>query len=251
MIQSAYLRVYVPLDGAPRYPHYVAPVRRAIIQASDHFVWGEPATDDAFQIEDAGRVYSCPRSPRLRMLEGVLAFSNAYPTSNLLPERVVRHAAAQLEELKGDLPESRSHILTSPWHVPLRWFIPFTPSQRELYETEGHTSIRYRGQLGPGRVRVHEAAATLDEAGFDPGVIEQVADLGRWLDEFRSDALVELDYGGVASLFSDADLAFDDSAENVNVSLAALAELDYERAGRHYAEVATRWAHAQAVTFAN
>ena len=82
MIQSAYLRVYVPADDTVRYLHHVAPMRRAVIQASDYFVWGEPATDDAFRIDVEGRTYWCPRSPRLRMLEGVLAFSTAYPSSS-------------------------------------------------------------------------------------------------------------------------------------------------------------------------
>ena len=251
MIRAAYLRVYVPSDRTARYPRHVEPIRRDVIEASDYFVWGEPASDDAFRIDVDGRTYLCPRSPRLRMLEGVLAFSNAYPASGLVPERVVRRAAAELEELRSDLPGTRSHILTSPWHVPLRWFIPFTPDQRELYETEAGTSIRYRTRLGRGRARVHRATETLDEAGFDPGVVEQVTDLARWLDEFTSDAMIELDYARVASLFSDAELAFDDSAEDVNASLDALGDLDYEGAGRHYAEVAGRWAHAQAVTYAN
>jgi hypothetical protein len=251
MIEAAYLRVYVPSDRIARYPRHIAPIQRSIIDASDHFVWGEPSTDDAFRIEVDGRAYLCPRSPRLRMLEGVLAFSNAYPTSRIVPERVVRHAANELEQLRADLPDSRSHILTSPWHVPLRWFIPFTPDQRELYEGLGGASIRYRTALGPGRARVHRATVTLDEAGFDPSVVSQVEDLQRWLDEFTSDALLELDYAGVASLFNPADLAFDDSAEEIDASLDALAELDYETAGRHYAEVAARWAHAQAVTYVN
>jgi hypothetical protein len=251
MIQAAYLRIYLPADRAVRLPDHVAPHRRSVIAASDYFVWGETTTDDAFRIQVDGATYLCPRSPRLRMLEGVLAFSNAYPTSGLLPERTVRHAAAELEQLRSESPTLRSHILTSPWHVPLRWFIPFTPSQRELYEGDHGASIRYRTGLGVARTRVNRAVETLEEAGFDASVIDQVADLARWLDEFTSEALVELDYDTVAALFSEADLAFDDSAEEVNASLEALAELDYDAAGRHYAEVASRWAVAQAVTYAN
>jgi hypothetical protein len=55
----------------------------------------------------------------------------------------------------------------------------------------------------------------------------------------------------VASLFSGADLALDDSAELVASSLAALRDLDYERAGRAYGRVAERWAKAQALTYVN
>ena len=45
MIQAAYLRVYLPADRTVRLPDHVAPHRRSVIAASDHFVWGEPATD--------------------------------------------------------------------------------------------------------------------------------------------------------------------------------------------------------------
>lgn len=251
MIQSAYLRVYVPADRVGRYPAHVGSAHTPEFDTSEYFVWGEAPSEDAFRIEVGGSTYVCPRSPRLRMLEGVLAFSNAFPTAGLIPERVVRHAAAELDQLRADMPDTRSHILTSPWHVPLRWFIPFRSDQRELYDADGFTSIRYRAGLGAGRVRVHRAVETLEEAGFDDAVVDQVVDLARWLDEFTGDAMLELDYAGVATLFRTADLAFDDSAEEVNASIDALAELDYETAGRYYAEVAGRWAPAQAVTFVN
>jgi hypothetical protein len=105
--------------------------------------------------------------------------------------------------------------------------------------------------LGPGRSRVHRATDVLEQAGFDDGVVDQVRELGRWLDEFTSEAMLELDYSGVARLFSDAEMVMDDSAADVAKSIEALAELDYEAAGRSYAAVASRWAHAQALTFTN
>ena len=69
--------------------------------------------------------------------------------------------------------------------------------------------------------------------------------------DFTPVALLELDYGRVASLFSGADLALDDSAELVHESLDALHKLDYDRAGRAYGRVAERWAKAQALTYVN
>ena len=57
--------------------------------------------------------------------------------------------------------------------------------------------------------------------------------------------MVELDYGGAARLFSDGELATDETAEEVAASLRALNRGDYDAAGEHYGRVAARWAHAQ------
>ena len=52
-------------------------------------------------------------------------------------------------------------------------------------------------------------------------------------------------------MFSDGDLATDETAEEVAASLRALNRGDYEDAAEHYGRVAARWAHAQSLTFAS
>jgi hypothetical protein len=252
MIRCAYLRVYVPADRAGTWMSHVSGVRhRAIMRASDHFVWTETTSDDAFTIEWEGSRYVCPRYPRLRMLEGAVAFNATYPGSMLLPDVTVQRLARELDAIRAEAPDARSYILPSPWHVPLRWFVPFLAEQKEIYEVGGVTSARYRTAVGAGLPRVARAAAILDAAGFDDAVIEQVRDLERWLSEFSSGSMLELDYAGVADLFQPADIALDESAEEVAASLAALEAYDYERAGEHYAAVAMRWAPAQALGYVN
>ena len=221
------------------------------MRASDHFVWGESVRDDAFSVEWHGRRYVCPRNAKLRMLEGLLAFSNAHPGSHLVPERTVRNAVDELAELRTRQPEARSYILTSPWHVPLRWFLPFGQDQRDLYETKEGLSVRYRTTVLLGLPRVSRSVEILESAGFDEEIVEQVADLEHWLKEFSSDAMLELDYGRVAGLFSEGDLVVDDSAAAVAASIDALERLDYDGAGRSYAAVASRWAEAQALIYVN
>ena len=115
---------------------------------------------------------------------------------------------------------------------------------------DGH-SVRYRTAIGDALPRVRRAVSIVEGAGFDEGIIDQINGLVRWLSEFDRPALLELDYARVASLFSGADLALDDSAELVASSLEALKQLDYERAGRAYGAVAERWAKAQALTYVN
>lgn len=222
-----------------------------MIRAGEHFVWGETSGDDAFMADWNGRRYLCPRHPRLRMLEGALAFSNSNPGSMLLSEPAVQYIADELETLRSSAPDIKSYILTSPFHVPLRWFCLFRSEDREMYRAPDGHSLRYRTTVGNAAPRVKRAVAILETAGFDEGIIDHVRALERWLDGFTIAALVELDYATVSTLFSSAELALDDSAEQVNASLSALYELDYERAGRAYGRVAERWAKTQALTYVN
>ena len=251
MIPAAYLRMYLPESHAGAWPAHVTGPTRPVISASDHFVWGESGSEDAFIAEWEGRRWLCPRHPRLRMLEGALAFSNANPKTLLLSEPTLQALLDELESLRTTSPEVKSHILTSPWHVPLRWFSPFRSQEREMYNAPDGHSLRYRTSVGKAGPRVKRAVAILETAGFDDGIVDQVRDLDGWLDGFDPVALLELDYARVAGLFSNADLALDDSVELVNASLSALSDLDYDRAGRAYGRVAERWARAQALSYVN
>ena len=250
MIATAYLRVYVPASRAAHLPAHLPSRSGAVIRASEHFVWQEPQVDDALAVEWEGATYRCPRFPRLRMLEGLLAFTTAYPNMPLLAAREINRYADELAELKSD-PGMRSHILSSPWHVPLRWFAAFRPGAREVYASGHGPSIRYRTTIGDAVDRIAWAVGVLDDAGFADGVVDQVRDLERWLRDFSVDALLELDYAGVASLFAREELVLDESATEVRKSLEALERGDYEEAGELYMAVAARWAPAQALTFSN
>ncbi|MFQ5555659.1 MAG: hypothetical protein ACE5GC_09875 [Acidimicrobiia bacterium] len=251
MIRTAYLRVYLPkgagdssLPGAIDHPPH-------IVRTADRFLWQESTANDALTTVWRGRAYACPRFPRLRMLEGVIAFNRAYPVAGLLPERTVRTAADELARIRSASPRARSHILSSPWHVPLRWFSAFDPETRELYDAPFGLSIRYRGDVGDATERVTRAVSILEQAGFDDSVVAQVRDLERWLRDFSRNGMLELDYGTVAELFSQGDLVLDESAVEVHDSLGALAASDFERASMKYGAVATRWAPAQALTYVN
>jgi hypothetical protein len=52
-------------------------------------------------------------------------------------------------------------------------------------------------------------------------------------------------------LFSDGEVAFDESAVEVRRSLEALERGDMDEAGEAYMMVATRWAQRQALAFSN
>lgn len=257
MARAAYLRVYLPETRIRQPLVHVADGAAGngrVMRRGEFGLTEESSRDDAFVLEHAGRRYVCPRFPKLRMLEGLMAFRNAYqgPTASLLiPQATADRAARELERIQHRIPGARSHILTSPFFVPLRWFSLFDPNERMLVDEVDVLTIRYRTPLRDALRRVRRSVSVLEEAGFDDAIVEQVLDLQQWLEPFPADAIVELDYGGVASLFSRAELAIDESAADIAASLDALEEGDYEEAGEHYGFAASRWAHAQSLAYAN
>lgn len=251
MIATAYFRVYLPsVKVGGLAPHRELNVEGELTIA-DEFVWSEPTGDDAIYTVWQGDQFACPRNTRLRMLEGIIAFSGASEGSMLIPESQRLAAIVELSTLKRTSAVARSFILSSAWHVPLRWFSAFHPAERELYTEQGVTSIRYRTTIGEAIDRVRWATTVLDSAGFPEGPIEHLNELERWLAEFSADSMVELDYARVATLFKDGDLVFDESANDVRESLLALESGDFAKSGDGYQRVARRWASPQAYTFTN
>lgn len=251
MIRSAYLRVYLPAGPTTAAIEHPGFRNRGYIRATDHLVWDEPTSDDAFTITWADETYVCPRNPRLRMLEAALAFARANPTSGLMPPVAADHIASELAQLRVTHPKARSHILTSPWHVPLRWFAVFDPDEREMYDLDGLASIRYRTPVAAAHTRAERAIEILDNAGFDDAVIDDVRDLHDWIEGFSSEGVLELDYATTAAVFEPSELVLDESGAEVHGSLKALDTHDFDQAGRFYASVAGRWAEAQALAFVN
>lgn len=250
VVRSAHLRIYMPIERIGTFES--RPYKgRSIVRVDGEFMWDEPTADDAFTAEWKGRTYACPRYPRLRMLEGVVAFWQDNPGSGLLSELAARRAAQELARIRSEAPAARSYILSAAWHVPLRWFAAFKPGEREMYTASHGPSIRYRTSVRTAVRRMARAVEILEEAGFDDAVVDDVREVERWLREFSADGMVELDYGTVARLFDSGTLVLDESAAEVARSLEALKTYDYEEAGMAYAEVASRWAPAQALAYVN
>jgi len=215
---------------------------------------GEEPDGEDLIAEWLGRSFVCPRNTRIRMLEGALAFYNAYSVAGaslIVPETVAERAARELVRLSKIDPLSRSHILTSAWFVPLRWFVPFDPSEREVIGQPEVAGIRYRTLAGRAKQRLRRALDALRSAGLDESVIQQLDDLDEWVGGFHRSSMLELDYGTVAQLFHPSDLVIDETADDVWMSISALERGDLNRAGEHYAAAASRWAPAMAVTYSN
>jgi hypothetical protein len=250
MIRAAQMRSYLIEASLPGYEQRTASARGPLY-GDDFFMWQETFDDDAFLVTWGSQLYVCPRNFRLRMLEGMLAFSNAFPDTGLIPQDELVEASTHLEAMRDAAPEMRSYILTSPWHVPVRWFAPFLHAEREVYDTRDGLSIRYRTLMSDAQDRVERAAQIVAGAGFEAAVVSQIKSLVSWLDAFPRDAMLELDYGAVAELFPEGDLVLDESAADVAASLLAVAHGDMEEAALHYEVLMRRWGRAQALAFSN
>lgn len=250
MIHAAQLRSYLRRDSLPGYESRVEE-GAARLRGNEFFVWRESFADDAYVVHWGSGEYVCPRNFRLRMLEGMLAFNNAFPDAGLIPQAEIVDASTRLEAMRTGTPAMRSYILTSPWHVPIRWFAAFLHEERELYDLGAGMSIRYRALMSDAQDRVERAAQIVAGAGFDSGIVSQIRSLASWLEAFPRDGLLELDYGSIAHLFPEGDLVLDESAADVAASLLAIEHDDMETAGLHYEALMRRWGRAQALAFSN
>ena len=258
MTAAAYLRVYLPVEALNSsgidLPQISSEKRGGSLRTAVGVgLVSDSMIDDVLIAEWKGSQYGCPRRSLLRAMEGLLAFRTAYAGVGgelMVPERVAQRAAAHLEAIY-EQPMARSYILTSAWHVPLRWFSVFEPTEREVFQVEGVSSIRYRTSRRLASGRLDEVIGVLRAAGMGDGVVSEIEELSEWINEHPEDALLELDYGSVAGLFEEPDLILDESSSDIWESISALATGDWETATAHYMAVAMRWAGPMAVAFSS
>ncbi|MGH3649601.1 MAG: hypothetical protein ACRDU9_02750 [Acidimicrobiia bacterium] len=245
MTKSAYLRVYSPevSGSSDPVPGFVR----------TYGILSEAEGDTHWTAEWQGRRLVCPRNLRLRVLESTVAFANAFRGlgAGLIPEDAAQAADRELKAYHRSHPEHRSHILTSAWHVPVRWFAAFHPSDKEVYEVPEGPRLRYRTDIEKARERVRAAYEILTRLTVLVGPAEELNHVLGWLEPFADGSMVELDYGEVSTLFDPQELVLDDSCDQVHESLEALAAGDMMRAGECYGRVVTRWAPAFSVTFSS
>jgi hypothetical protein len=245
-------------------------LRRAI--TAPQIVVPEQESEHAYVRRADGITYVCPWQTRLRCLLAYgrrLSAAGAPPAAGTVLAGTVlagdddqaMTALAGLEDAGPHGPSARLHILASVWTIPLAWFVPFTATERWLSLGPGRDrpsaaatasatrALVYTTPMSRARRRVARGLAALRSLppGFNQDGWERLraegdlADVGRWLEEFHPYSLVELDYGGLAHLLTDDALCGDQSVAEVEAAIDGAAKGERELAVAMYMRAHSRW----------
>ncbi len=251
-------------------------LRRAI--AAPQIVVPERESEHAYVRHVDGTTYVCPWQTRLRCLlaYGWMLSAAGAPLPGMVPagdDDQAMAALARLEDAGPDGPSIRLHILASVWTLPLAWFVPFAATERwlSLGPGRGRASARttasatralvYTTSMSRARRRVARGLAALRglAAVRDPGTLRDpaagsgdaawepawaagdLAEVGRWLEDFHPYSLVELDYGGLVHLVSDDALRGDQSVAEIRAAIDGAARGERELAAAMYMRAHSRW----------
>jgi hypothetical protein len=224
-----------------------------------------------------GVTYICPWQTRLRSW---LALTRLRATSAPLLAAAfepgdVQRASREFARWQGRVSSLRVFVQARTWSVPSVWFAPFAPEERWLVlgtaaepEARGPATasatrtLSYATAMPQARRRVAGALAAVRRAqaaglAAQPGgpgpaaAYPELAEVGRWLEEFHPRSLVELDYGGLVHLLNDAALRADQSVAEVSAAIRALDDGEPELAAAMYQRLRTRWQALEALELAN
>ncbi len=256
----SHLRVYEPASAvrpaggpAPRAVDPVAEPAAAFQRLIATPPVLAPADGDAAYVLTAGdQEFWCPVDERHRCWEalrraggdgaGLLALS--------FGRAQVGDATDAYEAWRAARPWAVPHVLTSAWHVPLRWFVLFEPAERRAVAGP-EPSVVYRTTMSAARRRLSKAHALLRRRAPDERLTEAVRDLGAWINEFHPRGVVELDHGGLVRLLGFPRVRRDDSVAQVAAFLAALDEGRDTEAWTGYRVLLDRWRRVQQLSRAS
>jgi hypothetical protein len=232
--------------------------------AAPQIVVPDQESEHAYVRRTDGVTYVCPWQTRLRCL---LSYSRMRSDADgalpgVAPAGDDHETLTVLAGLADEgLPSlaTRLHILASVWTVPLSWFVPFAAAERWLAlgpgpkrpstpQTASATrALLYTTPMSRARKRVARGLAALRGlppagAAWDPVQAEtDLAEVGRWLEDFHPHSLVELDYGGLVQLLSDDALSSDQSAAEIAAAVDGVARGEPELAVAMYKRAYSRW----------
>ncbi|MFM8999187.1 MAG: hypothetical protein ACKOKE_03810 [Actinomycetota bacterium] len=131
-----------------------------------------------------------------------------------------------------------SHVMTSAWGIPARWFALFADDERRF--SASPLSLTYATTARKALERLERAIPILRGADLAPAA-EPLVDLYRWIAGVHPRAIVRLDYGGLCDVLRWDELDGDRSARDLWASIDALAMGEGQRSAELYASVAGRF----------
>ena len=260
----ASLRVYEPIDSF----EVVDQLRWSQIAITSPTGWDEQVRslkrsitneppnlkpDGAHVLDHEGKRYIAPWSTAARCWAALDDFKYTLPPSVIkffIPQTIEDSINSTIDIVEDKV----SHILSSTWSIPPRWFALFSPDERlRGVNEDGHFTIS-RTAISNAKSRctfTHQAVL----GAFGEGAVEgEVAELLAWLEIFDPKSIVELDYGGLATYLNkqliesgEVGLDADTSIEDVTSSIAGLASGDGALAGRGYERLVSRWRRVSAL----
>jgi hypothetical protein len=215
--------------------------------------WQELMIDGIHFIDFEGRKYVAPWSTNFRCRKAIEDFKSTLPLA--VAQFFISKKIDDLINRSGELFGGEiSHILTSNWDIPLRWFVLFTPDDRIRGEDElGHFTVA-RTNIVNAISRCRFAHQALTRAFGEGTFQEDVAQLLTWLHLFDKASIVELDYGGLAEYLhrlmiesGENGLNEDKSIEEVSSLIISLSQGNRVLAGENYGRVISRWMRVRAL----
>ncbi len=200
--------------------------------------------DGLLLIEIDGRQLGAPTQVALRCWTAMEDLRDHTPDPLLdayFPRAVLDQEERNYATWRASNPTVVPHIRSKAWTVPLSWFVPFSPTEREeIHELSG-TRLRYRTEMTEARRRVARSLVVLRRTLSGDPLVDAVIDIGRWLECFHPTSHVELDYCGLSALRLPGEPEPDNSAGDVQEALAALAASDMQEAVQRYGRLVNRW----------
>jgi len=204
-------------------------------------------TDGIHLLEINGKKFIAPWSTSTRCWAALDDIKSLLPSS-LIPFFIPQKLEESIK-LSGEIIEDKvSHITTSTWSIPPRWFALFSPEDRLRGNNKDGAFTILRTTIANAKQRAtFTHKSVLDAFGIGP-IESEIIDLVKWLEIFNARSIVELDYGGLANYLNnllisngEAGLDADTSVEDVASSIAGLASGDGALASRGYERLVSRW----------
>ena len=105
-----------------------------------------------------------------------------------------------------------------------------------------HIHVRARRRVARGLAALRVLPRGFAGATWDPARAgTELAEVGRWLEDFHPYSLVELDYGGLVQLLSDDALNRDQSVAEIAAAIGGVAKGERELAVAMYERAHSRW----------
>ncbi len=258
----SYLRVYEPLDAFSDAQQlaileqrsrerdltdtieHEQSLRRVMRTVSDPFPHHEPdlvRVTHFPSLNGTTAPFYCPNqlAARTTLAAESLDQSLRGPLIDVLVPEVAREAhQARLDPDTLTDSVAKLHTRSATWGVPFAWFaLIHEDDLTEVVEDDGRvTTVRITARIGDCIDRGRRSVAQLAIGAPEMDLLDELTEIVEWLEVFRRDAIVEVDYGPVA------DRVFpDDSPMDVRLGIESLAEADMMGAAASYRRLASRW----------